>query len=123
MSRLCPACRWPVRADDLGALVAHPRFDTGEPCEGAGTVAAIHPSTAAGLALVARLRAEEHAAAVRADDDEMHTHARVAAKAERDLMRRLLRWVPEEIDRAEREAAEANAKDHARMSVLLEGIA
>lgn len=121
MSALCPACRWPVRVND-GAIASHPRFDTGEPCTGAGSVPEVTPDTAAGRSLVARLRTEEQAAAARADEDDQHTYARISARAERDLLRRLLRWVPEEVRRAEREAVAAADDESARIDAVLEAV-
>ncbi|MCC6832988.1 MAG: hypothetical protein IT200_16765 [Thermoleophilia bacterium] len=117
----CPACTWPTRVVD-GAIADHPRHDTGERCEGSGTVPAIVPSTPAGCSLVARLRSDERAAAVRADEDEAHTFARLTAKAERDLLRRLLRLVPEEVARAEREAVESARREDARLDAVLEAV-
>lgn len=122
MTAICPSCRWPVRVTD-GAIAAHPRLDTGLVCEGTGSVPDATPATATGQALVARLRSEAHAAAMRADDDAMHSHAREAARAVRDVYRILLRWVPEEIVRAEREAVEAETKESERLGALLEGVA
>lgn len=121
MSALCPSCRWPVRVTD-GAIVSHPRFDTGEPCTGAGSIPEVMPATVAGRSLVARLRTEEQAAAARADEDEQHTYARLSAKAERDQLRRLLRWIPEELRRAEREAADAVEHESARLDAVLEAV-
>jgi hypothetical protein len=122
MSAICPSCRWPVRVTD-GTFASHPRFDTGERCDGSGTTPEPRATTTAGRALITRLRVEEQEASERADGDEMHSHARVAAKAERDLLRRLLRWVPDEVVRAEHEAVETDRSEDERMTGVLEGVA
>lgn len=122
MTAICPSCRWPVRVAD-GAIAAHPRLDTGLVCAGTGSIPEATPATAAGQALVDRLRSEAHVAAMRSDDDAMHSHAREAARAVRDVYRILLRWVPEEIVRAEREAVERETREAERMAWVLEGVA
>lgn len=104
-------------------MAAHPRFDTGERCAGSGSVPEPRATTSAGRALITRLRTEARAAEARADEDEMHSHAREAAKAVRSVYRDLLRWVPEEIVRAEQEAVEADTRETARLAGVLEGVA